>query len=297
MNIREYENYHEDKTHGDMDFPYNTYLCTIPQDFSQVPLHWHDEIEIVYVKKGCGSLTLDFRTFPIKAPSIALILPGRLHSIEGEKDVRMEYENIIFHPNLLLSGQADVCSRNFLLPLIAGTITVPSVFSPVYPYYEDIAAPIDACDEICRTKPQGYELFIKSRLFELFYVLNNRCRNLVKDQGNRQTIEKMKIVSKYVENHYGEKITIADVAAACGFSESHFMRYFRKTMGTSFVEYLKDYRLTMAARLLTTSDSTVLAIASAVGFDSLSWFNRAFRARYKMSPNQFRRTPEQPPRR
>lgn len=297
MNIREYENYHEDKTHGDMDFPYNTYLCTIPQDFSQVPLHWHDEIEIVYVKKGCGRLTLDFRTFPVKAPSIALILPGRLHSIEGEKDVRMEYENIIFHPNLLLSGQADVCSRNFLLPLIAGTITVPSVFSPVYPYYEDIAAPIDACDEICRTKPQGYELFIKSRLFELFYVLNNRCRNLVKDQGNRQTIEKMKIVSKYVENHYGEKITVADVAAACGFSESHFMRYFRKTMGASFVEYLKDYRLTMAARLLTTSDSTVLDVASAVGFDSLSWFNRAFKARYKMTPNQFRRTPEQPPRR
>ena len=91
--------------------------------------------------------------------------------------------------------------------------------------------------------------------------------------------------------------TNPDVAAACGFSESHFMRYFRKTMGASFVEYLKDYRLTMAARLLTTSDSTVLDVASAVGFDSLSWFNRAFKARYKMTPNQFRRTREQPPRR
>ena len=60
MNILEYENYHEDKTHVELTFPYNTYLCSIPLDFSGVPLHWHDDMELIYIKKGHGIITVDF---------------------------------------------------------------------------------------------------------------------------------------------------------------------------------------------------------------------------------------------
>jgi AraC-like DNA-binding protein len=104
----------------------------------------------------------------------------------------------------------------------------------------------------------------------------------------------MKLVLKYVENNYMEKITIADIAATVDYSESHFMRYFKETMGISFIGYLRDYRLTMAARLLTSSDSSVLDIASSVGFDNLSYFNRAFKQKYHMTPRRFRQeiTPE-----
>ena len=52
MNILEYENYHEDKTHVELTFPYNTYLCSIPLDFSGVPLHWHDDMELIYINIG-----------------------------------------------------------------------------------------------------------------------------------------------------------------------------------------------------------------------------------------------------
>ena len=48
MNILEYENYEEKKTHGEDEFPYITYLCTIPLDFTSVPTHWHNEYEIIY---------------------------------------------------------------------------------------------------------------------------------------------------------------------------------------------------------------------------------------------------------
>ena len=43
MNISEYQNYHEAKSHTTPDFPYNTYLCSIPRDFPSVPLHWHSD--------------------------------------------------------------------------------------------------------------------------------------------------------------------------------------------------------------------------------------------------------------
>lgn len=289
MNILEYENYHENITHGDISFPYNTYLCSIPLDFTTVPLHWHDEMEIIYIKKGEGLVTVDFKQYRVHGKSIILILPGQLHSIDQYGQEIMEYENIIFHPNMFMPKKNDTSVTEFLTPLFSGKITVPTVFSQTYPYFPDIAAPIDSCDEICKTKPQGYELFIKSMLYQFFFVLNNRCRNLTKPVSNKKTLDRMKIILKHVEMNYMNKISISEMADISGFSESHFMRYFKDTMGTSFIDYLKDYRLTMAARLLVSSDSAILDIASEVGFDNLSYFNRAFKERYHTTPRQYRK--------
>lgn len=98
MNILEYENYQEKIPHGNPLFPYITYPCSIPLDFSRVPLHWHDEMEIIYIKKGTGAITVDFKSYVVTEGTIALILPGRLHGIEQYMQDSMEYENIIFHP-------------------------------------------------------------------------------------------------------------------------------------------------------------------------------------------------------
>ena len=289
MNILEYENYQEKKNHTTLDFPYNTYLCSIPFDFELVPPHWHDEMEIIYIKKGRGIVNVDFKEYHVSALTLVFILPGQLHSIEQYEDETMEYENIIFDYSMLLSKKKDSVYEDFLKPLTHGKITVPTVFSQVYPYFTDLVSPIDACDEICKTKPQGYQLFIKSMLFQFFFILDNRCRNLTTPKNNRKAIDKMKIILKYVENNYANKITISEIADVIGFSESHFMRYFKETMGTSFIEYLKDYRLTMAARLLQSSEDSILNISAEVGFDNLSYFNRSFKARYGITPRQYRK--------
>lgn len=51
MDKLQYKIYHENKIHTPDDFPYNTYLCSIPLDFQSVNLHWHDEVEIIVIKK------------------------------------------------------------------------------------------------------------------------------------------------------------------------------------------------------------------------------------------------------
>jgi AraC-like DNA-binding protein len=99
----------------------------------------------------------------------------------------------------------------------------------------------------------------------------------------------MKLILKYIENHYMDKITIEDMANELGLSQSHFMKYFKKTMGTSFIDYLNEYRLTMASRLLISSDSSVLDIASEVGFENLSYFNRIFKRRFCQTPSAYRK--------
>ncbi len=290
MNILEYENYQEVKNHGQIGFPYNTYLCSIPLDFKNVPLHWHQEMELIYIKKGRGRVTVNLEEYQVSGPSLVMILPGQLHSIEQYEDFSMEYENIIFNTNMLLPGIPDYAREDFLTPLISGKISLPTDFTPVYPYYEDVIGPIDACDEICKTKPQGYQLYIKSMLYQFLFVLDNRCKIFSKPVKNQKKLDKIKLVLKYVENNYQDKITIGQIADQVGFSESHFMKYFKENMGTSFVEYLNEYRLTMAARLLLSSEESVLSVAVAAGFDNLSYFNRCFKKRFGMTPLQYRRT-------
>ena len=56
-----------------------------------------------------------------------------------------------------------------------------------------------------------------------------------------------------------------------GFSESHFMKFFKQHLHTTFTSYLNGYRLTIAARLLLTEDDSILSISERTGFNNLSY--------------------------
>lgn len=64
---REQYGYHEIKEHAGRDFPFNIYPCSIPADFRQVPVHWHEDMEIIAVKKGRGVVTVDMEPYEARA--------------------------------------------------------------------------------------------------------------------------------------------------------------------------------------------------------------------------------------
>ena len=288
MNIPEYESYHEQKSHFDAAFPYNTYLCSIPLDFLQVPLHWHEEVEFIYIKKGCGTISVDFTTYEVYAEDIALILPGQLHAINGLPEQKMEYENIIFHPKMLESSGADSSYHTFLKPLFSMQLACPAILTKKDSSYATVRSCLDKNDNICMRFPVGYPLAIKGNLFSLFFALYTSYADKKRTPTSGKNIEKLKSVVKYVELNYASPMTIAQMADLAGFSESHFMKYFKNTMGVPFTSYLNSYRLTMAGRMLLQSDDTILSIATEVGFDNLSYFNRAFKKQFGMTPSAYR---------
>ena len=290
MNLSEYQNYHETKSHTASEFPYNTYLCSIPLDFTLVPLHWHAELEIVVIKKGTGLISVDFEKRTVSSGDIVFIRPGQLHSIEQNGARKMEYENIILKPELLISGEADLCARQFITPLMKGELRCVTFLTPAVPGYPEISDCISRIDHLCEKRPDGYQLAVKGFLFQLvFLLLSHRQKKSTSPALHTKSLEKIKTILKYVEEHYADHITIDDMAAITFYSKSHFMKFFKAHMGTGFIEYLNDYRLTIAERLLRTSDATVLEIAEKSGFDNLSYFNRMFKRKYGQSPGKQRK--------
>ena len=291
MNINEYQNYHETKAHTSAEFPYNTYLCSIPLDFPGVPLHWHDEMELVVIKKGQGYVSVDFDKHLVHSGDIIMICPGCLHAIEQDASYKMEYENIIFKPELLSSGANDLCMLQYMKPLLDGTLPVEHFLTPAHEVFESLSNCIRQIDLVCADQTTGWQLAVKSALFYFFFLLiSERQKKTVSISHNPTSLEKMKTVLKYVEEHYTEKLTIDDMAKLTFYSKSHFMKFFKVHMGTGFTEYLNDYRLAMAARLLKSSDESILMIAEESGFDNLSYFNRIFKRKYGVSPGSYRKS-------
>ena len=276
----------ETKQHGAVRFPFNIYPCTIPGDFPQVALHWQDSMELVFVKRGSGLVQMGTAAYPAHTGDIFVFSPGTLHALRQKEGCSMEYENIIFDLELL-GGAGDLCAEKYLLPLQSGRLLLPARLTPNDLCYLQAAACLREVEEANRAKLPGYELLVKGALL--------RFLSLLIAQGKQQLpaetadTQRLKAVLQWISVHYAEGLRVADAAGICSFSSSHFMRWFRQMTGQSFVAFLNEYRLNAAAEALHATDETVLTIASRCGFENLSYFNRAFKAHFGMTPREYRK--------
>ncbi len=288
MNRQQYGIYHETKAHTLAEFPYNTYLCSIPLDFSFVPTHWHEEMELIVIQKGSGQVTIDLISSTVSAGDILFVLPGQLHSIEQKSNLTMEYENILFKPSLLRAVGQDLCYREFLQPFFSGITDFPAHVTPDHPDHSRLQFCITQIDQLCDKRPTGYQLAVKGLLLQLFFLLISASPVEHLNPKGKKFLDKIKLILSHIQENYARPIPIKEVADICFYSESHFMKFFKDCMGVSFTQYLNNYRLQAAAQLLRETDDNILEIASSAGFDNLSYFNRTFKKKYGLTPGQYR---------
>ena len=275
----------ETKQHGAAWFPFNIYPCTIPKDFPQVALHWQDSMELLFIKKGCGIVQAGLQTYHAEAGDIYIFAPGMLHALRQAGDDSMEYENIIFELELL-GGAGDVCAERYLLPLQSGRLALPVLLRADVPCYTPCVRCLHEAEEASRTRQIGYELAIKGALLRFLALLV--AAGGVLPAADTPDTRRLKTVLQLISSRYTGELHVGEAASACGCSPSHFMRWFRKMTGQSFTEYLNEYRLQQAAEALRCGSDTVLNIAEQCGFENLSYFNRLFKKRYRMTPREYR---------
>jgi AraC-like DNA-binding protein/quercetin dioxygenase-like cupin family protein len=105
---------------------------------------------------------------------------------------------------------------------------------------------------------------------------------------NPKEQERVNRICQYVEQHYTEPIDMNAVADLASLTVPAFCRYFKRMTRLTFTDFVNEYRVNQARRLLD-SARTVADVGFAVGFNNLSHFNKTFRAITGQTPSDYRK--------
>ncbi len=276
----------EVKTHGTTNIPFAIYEGNIPNYLSSYPLHYHNELELIYCTAGIGKITIQGIAYELYEGDLMIILPQQVHGIEALQN-HFEYYNVLFQFSLLAEEcSSDPVYEQYFAPLEDGLLSVPPVIKQGSPESEQLSRyllPLLDEDKI------GTLLRIKSNLFGIMDVLSSLAIPATPlSASSHKANQLLRHAISYINHHYTEKITVSEMASCCGYSESHFMKRFREMAGISFSQYLIQLRLEKSTTLLRTSDLSLLEIALACGFSNASHFTRTFERQYHMVPSKYR---------
>jgi AraC family transcriptional activator of mtrCDE len=91
----------------------------------------------------------------------------------------------------------------------------------------------------------------------------------------------------YMHEHHAEAIYVREIAEALRVGERQLNGLFRELLGMGCIQYLNEYRVSLATSILSTSSASITTVAFQVGFETLSHFNATFRRVIGMSPTEY----------
>jgi AraC-like DNA-binding protein len=133
------------------------------------------------------------------------------------------------------------------------------------------------------------EYLARVRLLQFFAEQLGASANQIVLQ--QQTAEPSQIMRarQFIEAHYQEDLGLSRVGRSAGMSRFHFCKRFKQATGVTFTAYVSRVRVEKAKGLLVNLNYRVSEIAADVGFQSVTHFNRIFKAVAGFSPTEFRR--------
>lgn len=256
--------------------------------------HWHDEYEFNLVLEGKVTFTI----YTNKKENVTVTL---------EKG-----DGIFINTNCLHSAKA-ICS---------GTKTAGAVFSnaffnikPFETVLQDLLQPIinfnithikfhkeeEKSTEILTllytlshlsTKETGYMLHCMELVFKLWrlllvFITLEETQLQVKPIHDLKE-QRLKELLSYIHAHYGEHITIEDMIKHTNISRTECFRCFQSILSKTPIQYLTDYRLSIAAMLLVTTQRPLSDIIYSCGFHNPSYFGKLFKEQYGTTPKKYR---------
>lgn len=139
-----------------------------------------------------------------------------------------------------------------------------------------------------QTRMRGYEIAISSVIKRLILLLlRSDNRNVLNYTGETE-LSRLKPVLDYVNAHLNDKLCVEDACALVNLSYHYFIKYFKKTMGVSFVEYANYKRIKRSELLLLTSELSIMDVGYEVGISNMAQFYKLFRRHNQCSPREFK---------
>ena len=287
QNIHTNSNLQETKKHGGPDFPLEFYIDDTRKFYNNdINWHWHKEFEIICVSEGTVTCQVEQKTYTLHSGEGIFINSGMLHHFTAENYGVMP--NIVFSPTFLAPGESLIYKK-YILPL--ENAMLPCVIFKQQTWQKHI---LDLCGQLFLNlaSPERQELLIHNLLSEIWLIMTEHLspeqltpRSSVLPSHSERMIP---IMLEYIQTHYAAPISLTDITAAANISPNTALRYFRENIGISPVEYLIQYRISIACKILRESSDKIASVSVRVGYDNVSYFCRIFKKLVGKSPSQYR---------
>ena len=113
--------------------------------------------------------------------------------------------------------------------------------------------------------------------------------NAVLHAPSHQNQDRILTMMAFIHDRYPERLTLQDIADSAAISTRECLRCFRSSIGQSPMDYLIEYRIRTAMKLLETTSLSISDIAMHTGFNSSAYFTKMFRRIYGKTPNACRK--------
>jgi AraC-like DNA-binding protein len=254
--------------------------------------HYHQEIEILYIKKSVGTWIIGDHIGHFQSGDIVIIGANIPHCF------RHEYEYIIKKEEV--AGEA-ICVK--FAPEIFGNafLSLPET-KAIKNLFSKSARGIQLKGKIKQQASSTIDKMVNgSAVKKLSYLLSMLAEiseskevSLLSSTGFVQTAvnpdhERIKLIFEYTFTHYSEKITIGEIASLLKMTRQSFCRYFKSKTRKTYVQFLMEVRIGHACRLLVENEKNVAEISYDCGYFNISHFNHQFKMITKKKPLEYKR--------
>lgn len=276
--------------HGTTAFP----IACYQDDFQKmdVPWHWHEEWEAVILTRGSCTVAAGNQRVLLHAGEGFFINSGILHGCWDLENTGCMFHSLVFHPRLVGGSLDSIFHQGYVQPLLENRCFEFLALSASVPWQNNALKAIERAWQQYVGKETGFVFAVRDALSQLVVLLHENVPGTVQPPGGKalRDAQRIKAMLSVIHDQYGSELSTQAIAAAASVSESECLRCFRSTIGTTPIQYLKQYRIQQAAIQLTKTQNKISDIASRCGFQDMSYFTRTFREIMGCVPTKFRQT-------
>ena len=276
----------ENKPHGTKDDPFSTYHIENAGRSFQIPVHWHDEFEIIYVRSGFLTVSISGESYIGKTGEAFVVSPGNLH-LMGSQSGTVDYYTFLFPLKYISFRTDDMLDEKLLEPLNSGHLMIcPRVKDTAKELCEQLIDIYMAENDETESKITAQ---IKTKIILLQFILEMWKKGFVieNDTSGRNTVEKEMV--SYIQQNFTGKISLREFGEQFHLSEKYISRYFKEHFHITLSQYVTYLRLEHAKQLLQDTDIPVTDVAMQSGYQNVSYFIRSFQKAYAVSPLKYRK--------
>ncbi len=277
----------ENKPHGTKDDPYSTYHIENRGQSFQIPVHWHDELEIIYVKSGFLTVNISGENYIGKPGDAFVVSPGNLHFM-GSQTGTVDYFTFLFPLKYIAFRSDDMLDDKLIEPLNSGHLMIsPEIKDTVKEQCEQLARVYAAEIDKSESKITS-QIRKKIILLQFIHELCKKGFIVENDTTGRNTVEKEMV--SYIQQNYMGKILLREFGEQFHLSEKYISRYFKEHFHITLSQYVTYLRLEHAKQMLQETDISVTEVAMQSGYQNISYFIRSFKKTYGVSPLKYRKS-------